>query len=121
MGYPDMGAGIYSRALNYKDWFNFNCAVRVHYNSLEHLGWTLPLMLVNGLFFPKLTTTFGMIILVGREFYRYGYMTNDGPNSHIRELGAIPLNVAELLIASSLIFVFARYRVGPFLKRIKFI
>ena len=25
-GYPDMGAGYYSRALNYKEWYNFNCA-----------------------------------------------------------------------------------------------
>lgn len=26
MGYPDMGAGIYSRLLPYKEWFEFNCA-----------------------------------------------------------------------------------------------
>ena len=26
MGYPDMGAGIFSRKLSYKDWFEFNCA-----------------------------------------------------------------------------------------------
>jgi len=26
MGYPDSGAGWYSRKLAYKDWFEFNCA-----------------------------------------------------------------------------------------------
>jgi len=26
LGYPDMGAGPYSKALPYRDWFRFNCA-----------------------------------------------------------------------------------------------
>jgi len=26
IGYPDMGAGIYSMMLPYKEWFEFNCA-----------------------------------------------------------------------------------------------
>jgi len=26
MGYPDTGAGFYSKKLAYKDWYTFNCA-----------------------------------------------------------------------------------------------
>ena len=34
-GYPDMGCGLYSEKLSYKDWFTFNLAARVHGNFLE--------------------------------------------------------------------------------------
>ena len=34
-GYPDMGNGRYAARLDYKDWYNFNNAQRVHYNYLE--------------------------------------------------------------------------------------
>eukprot|EP00349_Pseudokeronopsis_sp_Brazil_P009045 CAMPEP_0202973006 /NCGR_PEP_ID=MMETSP1396-20130829/45108_1 /ASSEMBLY_ACC=CAM_ASM_000872 /TAXON_ID= /ORGANISM="Pseudokeronopsis sp., Strain Brazil" /LENGTH=88 /DNA_ID=CAMNT_0049704319 /DNA_START=97 /DNA_END=359 /DNA_ORIENTATION=+ len=88
MGYPDTGAGAYSRKLPYKDWFTFNCAYRIHMNSLEHLSYFLPLFFVSGLYFPRTVLSFGAVVLCGRELYRFGYMTPDGPNSHIRELGA---------------------------------
>ena len=98
MGYPDMGAGRYSKMLSYGDWFRFNCSQRVHANSIEHLAWSLPMLLIGGLFFPRLATGLGSTILVGRELYRFGYMSPDGPNSHIREAGAIPLNIAEIIM-----------------------
>lgn len=121
LGYPDTGAGTYARALPYKDWFYYNCAQRVHANSIEHLSWVMPLMLVNGLFLPRFTATMGCVVLVGRELYRYGYMTKHGPNSGIRELGALPLNAAEILILGSLLFVYARYKFGPFVSRRKIV
>ena len=31
-GYPDMGNGVYSQRLPYKDWYAFNNAQRCHYN-----------------------------------------------------------------------------------------
>ena len=63
----------------------------------------------------------GAVVLVGRELYRLGYMSPDGPNSKIREAGAIPLNVAELLVLGSVMFVFARYAFGPYVWRRKFV
>jgi hypothetical protein len=62
-----------------------------------------------------MTAGLGAVILGGRELYRVGYQTNDGPNSKIREAGAIPLNIAELLIALGLCFTFMRYRFGLFI------
>jgi hypothetical protein len=61
----------------------------------------------------------GMVVLVGREFYRYGYTSNDGPNSRIREMGAIPLNAAESFLLCGIILMGARYSLGGFLKRRK--
>ena len=34
-GYPDMGSGVYSEKLTYKQWFEFNLVQRVHQNFLE--------------------------------------------------------------------------------------
>ena len=121
LGYPDTGAGLYSRMLPYKDWFEFNCAQRVHQNNVEHLSWTLPVFFINGIFFPRFTVAMGGVVLVGRELYRIGYMSPEGPTSKIREAGAIPLNVAELLCAIGVGFVFLRYQFGGFFSRRKLI
>ena len=56
------------------------------------------MLLIGGLIFPRLATGLGSIMLVGRELYRVGYMSPDGPNSHVREAGAIPLNIAEIIM-----------------------
>ena len=120
-GYPDMGAGRYSRKLPYADWFKFNCAQRIHMNSIEHLAWSIPVLLVGGMFLPKFCALMGATVLVGRELYRYGYMTEDGPNSWIREAGAIPLNVAELMLMLSIGFLAARYFCGPFFNNRNFV
>lgn len=121
MGYPDNGAGLYARKLPYKDWFEFNCAQRVHMNSVEHLSYTIPLFFASGIFFPRFVAGMGGVVLVGRELYRVGYMTPEGPTSKIREMGAIPLNVAELLVLGSVAFIFVRYAFGPYIWRRKFV
>eukprot|EP00347_Sterkiella_histriomuscorum_P021275 403334577 len=120
-GYPDMGAGPFSKKLPYKDWFQFNCAQRIHANSLEQLSWALPALLINGLFFPKFSASMGLVVLVGRELYRYGYMSNDGPNSKIRELGAVPLNAAEMFLLGGIGLMALRYNMGGFIKRRKLV
>ena len=117
MGYPDMGAGIFSRALPYRQWFEFNCAQRVHQNNVEHLAWTMPSFLIGGLFFPRTAAALGTVVIGGREIYRYGYMTPDGPNSKVREKGAYPLNIAEAVLAVSVTFIFLRYQFGGFVSR----
>ena len=76
MGYPDSGAGIYSRKLAYKDWFEFNCAQRVHHNNVDHLAYMLPTYMISGIFFPRFVVGMGGVVLVGRELYRHGYTTS---------------------------------------------
>ena len=98
MGYPDMGSGFYSKKLAYRDWYRFNCAQRVHGNSVEHLTWLVPLLLVSAVFQPRFTACLTLPVLFGRELYKTGYMSPDGPNSKVRECGAIPLNIAEIFL-----------------------
>ena len=93
----------------------------MHQNNVEHLAWTLPIFFVNGLFFPRLTAGLGAVVLAGRELYRIGYMSPEGPGSRIREYGAIPLNIGELLCVLSVCFVFLRYQFGGFASRRRFV
>lgn len=120
MGYPDSGAGYYSRQLPYKDWYQFNCAQRVHGNSIEHLSWLLPMVLVSGVFQPQTTALLTSTVIVGRELYRMGYLSKDGPNSQIRELGAYPLNIAEIVMIMGLGSIWFRKRYVGLLKNRKF-
>ena len=90
-------------------------------NSVEHLAWTMPTLLLAGLFAPRTTLGLGVVMLGGRELYRMGYQTSDGPNSKIREMGAIPLNIAELLMVIGVSCVALKYRVGPFIARRKIV
>ena len=116
-----MGAGYYSKKLPYYDWYKFNCAQRIHSNSVEQLAWAFPLLLVGGAFTPRLSASLGIVVLIGRELYRYGYMTNEGHTSKIREAGAIPLNAAEFFMILGVGVLALRYFFGPFLGRRKFI
>ena len=90
-------------------------------NNVDHLAYMMPLYFVTGLFFPRFVTAMGGTVLVGRELYRTGYTSSDGPTSKIREMGAIPLNIAELLVLGAGFFVYARFAGGPFIWRRKFI
>ena len=69
-GYPDTGAGFYSRKLPYYHWFKFNCGQRIHNNSLEHMSFLMPMFFVSGLFIPRTTIAMGVTIMLGRELYR---------------------------------------------------
>ncbi len=40
-------------------------------------------------------------VVVGRELYSFGYNSRKGPNSKVREMGAYPLNIAEILMILS--------------------
>ena len=104
MGYPDVGAGMFARALPYKDWYQFNIYQRIHGNSLEHLSWFLPLLFVQGIWMPRFATGMAGVMLIGRELYRFGYLDKDGPSSKVREAGAIPLNAAGVFLIGSMAF-----------------
>ena len=81
----------------------------------------LPLLLIGGVFTPRFSAAMGATVIIGRELYRYGYMTNEGPNSHIREAGAIPLNAAEVFMILGIGALAVKYFFGPFLGRRKLI
>ena len=78
-----------------------NIYQRIHGNSLEHLSWGLPLLFVQGIFMPRFTVAMAAVTLVGREFYRFGYIDKDGPSSKVREIGAVSLNAAGIFLAIS--------------------
>ena len=61
------------------------------------------------------------IMLVGREFYRFGYLDKDGPSSKIREIGAVPLNAAEFFLIGATAFVVLKRQTGGFFSRRKFV
>ena len=46
LGYPDTGAGFFAKELPYADWYRFNITQRIHGNSIEHLSWFLPLLML---------------------------------------------------------------------------
>jgi hypothetical protein len=98
MGYPDIGAGWFSKKLEYKEWYKLNNAQRIHNNSIEHMPAIMPLVLLGGIFRPRFTLALTSVVIAGRGLYTAGYMSNEGPNSKIREMGAIPLNAAEIFL-----------------------
>ena len=117
-GYPDVGAGVFARQLPYKDWYQFNINQRIHGNSIEHLSWFLPLLFVQGIFAPRFSAGMAATMLIGRELYRFGYLTKEGPSSRIREAGAIPLNAAGFfLIGGAALSVLKRQTGGFFARR----
>ena len=85
-----MGSGVYSQKLNYKDWYTFNCAQRVHLNFVESIATYLILLLVAGLYYPIVTAILGVALIVGRIIYGIGYMINP----LLRAPGALIIDVA---------------------------
>lgn len=61
------------------------------------------------------------VVICGRELYRFGYLSKDGPNSVIREIGAIPLNVAEIMLLIGFTSLWFRHRFSGALKNRKLI
>lgn len=93
-GYPDMGSGVYSQKLSYKDWYTFNCAQRVHLNFVESIATYLILLLVAGLYNPIVTAILGATLIVGRIIYGIGYMISPilrVPGALIVDIGLVGL------------------------------
>jgi len=94
LGYPDMGSGRYTDRLTYEQWFRFNNAQRGHHNFLESVWGAMGLLLVGGLFEPKIFATLGAVYIVARASYARGY-ASQGPKG--REVGAV-LGALSLLV-----------------------
>ncbi|KAN0062878.1 hypothetical protein ACQY0O_004699 [Thecaphora frezii] len=72
--YPQMYAEK-AEAEKSKEAHLFNCAQRVHQNTLESLTSFIFLVLFSGLSYPRYTAGFGAAWVVGRIFYMVGYNT----------------------------------------------
>jgi hypothetical protein len=79
------------------------------------------MFIIGGIFLPRTSLLCGTGILAGRELYRIGYQSPEGPNSHVREAGAIPLNACELLVSLGVIFMFLKMRTGLFISNRKIV
>ena len=97
-GYPDLGNGLHSLELSYKDWYEFQLAQRTHKNFLETLTIVSFCALICGLIYPILTLVCVSLIFVGRIIYTLGYRTS----VRARMLGApiIMLTPVVLMIAT---------------------
>ncbi len=86
----------------------FNCAQRVHHNTLEQLPFVLVNLAFGGLKHPTVAASFGGIYIIGRILYSLGYWTGVPkrriPGSLLGFLGGIfPLLGTSVAAAGSFI------------------
>jgi glutathione S-transferase len=95
-GYPDMGDGRYSKALNFQDWYQFMKGQRVHYNFVEQVAALITLLLCAGLYNPIGAIVCSGVIIVGRLLYAYFYLGELGALHPLRIVGAVSCNLASI-------------------------
>jgi len=100
-GYPDMGCGRFSDKLSLQEWTEFNNAQRCHQNYVEGVSQAISLVLLSGLFFPRISTLFGIIYLIGRFLYAFGYSTKGAPG---RLVGILLVDIALLVLFISTLY-----------------
>lgn len=71
--YPDMGNGRFAAKLNDEDWEKFNNYQRAHYNYVEQVSSIQTLLLLGGLFYPKIAAALGLKYVFGRFLFTRGY------------------------------------------------
>ncbi|KAJ1932980.1 hypothetical protein EC988_009273 [Linderina pennispora] len=91
--YPDNGGGRYSDKLKDEDWVAFNNVKRVSDNYSEQIGMVLSVLILAGLYQPKLAASFGTSYVVGRFLYSMGYRSK-GPKG--RMAGALLMTMSFL-------------------------
>jgi uncharacterized membrane protein YecN with MAPEG domain len=90
-GYPDMGSGKYSQELTYSDWYRFNNAQRAHYNFVEGISTAITLIVVGGIYYPIVSASFGLAMIIGRIIYSIGYTAKGAPG---RLVGVALIDIA---------------------------
>ncbi|ESO88900.1 hypothetical protein LOTGIDRAFT_209813 [Lottia gigantea] len=75
----------------YSNNHNFNCVQRAHQNTLENLTFFIMFLLAGGLQFPKLCAASGVLYLISRLVYAYGYYTGDPAKRNYGAFGYIGL------------------------------
>ena len=98
LGYPDTGNGRYSMKLQYKEWYQFNCAQRCHLNYIEGLPLIVVGTLIGGIAYPFLTFAVQVLYILGRQLYSDGYMK--GAESRVAGAGIYQLaNLVSIILA----------------------
>ena len=95
-GMPDDGNGRYTEFRAFSDWYFLNIEKRIHRNDFEHIVTVLPLSLINGLIYPRVTTGILLTYIVGRALYSAGYREKEGAFNQFRIAGSLMVNVAHL-------------------------
>ena len=106
MGHPDAGDGRYSDKLPYKQWVEFNNAIRVHMNFVEMLPICVVTFIVGGIFVPKVTMYVAIIQAVARLIYTFMYLAKGSNSRYLGAIsGSIPLYVLLIWIIVKLIML----------------
>jgi glutathione S-transferase len=88
-----MGSGRYSQELPYNDWLRFNNAQRAHYNFVEGISTSITLLIIGGFYYPVISASFGLAMIIGRMIYSVGY-TLRGPAG--RTIGVVLIDISLL-------------------------
>ncbi|KAF9091582.1 Microsomal glutathione S-transferase 3 [Mortierella sp. AM989] len=67
----------------------FNCYQRVHQNTLEGFSGYLATLLLSGINYPIPAAALGLVWILGRIFYFYGYTTGNPSSRHMGVFGHI--------------------------------
>lgn len=84
--YPNAYA-THEQVKNSPEAYKFNCAQRAHGNLLENMPQTIATLLFSGLFYPQAAPILGLIWVVSRALYAYGYITSNKPSGKGRAIG----------------------------------
>ena len=93
-----MGEGRYAEKLSYKDWVEFNNAVRVHLNFVEALPMTVFFLFVGGLTLPKFAVFTGFFNVLTRLIYTCMYLKR---GSDARVIGAVAGSLFVYLLGAA--------------------
>lgn len=63
-----------------KEAYKFNCAQRAHGNLLENMPMAISTLMFAGLFYPQATPILGLVWVISRAFYAYGYIATEKPD-----------------------------------------
>jgi len=72
-----------------KEAYKFNCAQRAHGNLLENMPAAIATLLFAGLFYPQASPILGLVWVVSRALYAYGYITSEKPDGKGRAFGGL--------------------------------
>ena len=73
LGYPDEGQGRFAKSLSFGDWYRFSRLNRAYLNYTEQVILFVLSILLCGLVWPIPAAWLGLLIMIGRMVYFFGY------------------------------------------------